>query len=474
MRHFFTLGMSLVTLLAAGQEVESITDTTEIQLAEEDLTYKEDTTLYTFYALPQEVEFVPGDDDPALIRERLTRIQRSIPFTYNTKVHAFINYFTVRDREYTKMVARRRSLYFPLLEKYLAKYNMPDELKYLSVIESGLNPKAISRARAVGLWQFMSPTGRHYGLHIDWYLDERMDPEKSTDAACRYMRDLYVMFNDWELVLAAYNAGPGNVKKAIRRSGYKKTFWEIYPYLPRETRSYLPQYVAVTYALNYMAEHNFLDAEHEVALPSDTLTVTQFLHFETFANLTGTCVEDLQRLNPSVLRNAIPDMTHSFILNIPQTITPTLTANRNMILDSASKTGKKELEVLAKNTEGSTYGRDRIIYRVKSGDVLGSIALRYNVRVSDLKKWNNLNSNTIRVGQRLNIWIKQPTQVATVTPPATKPLPVPDSKTYVVQPGDTLWDISRKYQGLTIEKIKQLNNLSSANIQPGQKLIIAQ
>jgi membrane-bound lytic murein transglycosylase D len=473
MRHFFTLGMSLVTLLAAGQEVESITDTTEIQLAEEDLTYKEDTTLYTFYALPQEVEFVPGDDDPALIRERLTRIQRSIPFTYNTKVHAFINYFTVRDREYTKMVARRRSLYFPLLEKYLAKYNMPDELKYLSVIESGLNPKAISRARAVGLWQFMSPTGRHYGLHIDWYLDERMDPGKSTDAACRYMRDLYAMFNDWELVLAAYNAGPGNVKKAIRRSGYKKTFWEIYPYLPRETRSYLPQYVAVTYALNYMAEHNFLDAEHEVALPSDTLTVTQFLHFETFANLTGTCVEDLQRLNPSVLRNAIPDMTRSFILNIPQTITPTLTANRNMILDSASKTGKKELEVLAKNTEGSTYGRDRIIYRVKSGDVLGSIALRYNVRVSDLKKWNNLSSNTIRVGQRLNIWIKQPTQVATVTPPAIKPLPVPDSKTYVVQPGDTLWDISRKYQGLTIDKIKELNNLSSANIQPGQKLIIA-
>ena len=267
------------------------------------------------------------------------------------------------------MVIRRKRLYFPVFEKYLSHYGLPDELKYLSIIESGLNPKAISRARAVGLWQFMYATGRHYNLKADWYIDERMDPEKSTDAACRYLRDLYGMFNDWELALAAYNAGPGNVKKAIRRSGYKKTFWEIYPHLPRETRSYVPQFVAMIYTMNYLEEHNFIDAENEMPMPYDTLHVNSYLHLETFANLTGVCLEDIQKLNPSILRNALPDATKTHVLKIPSIAIEQLQENRLAILDSASKVGKKELEVLARNTEGSTYGRDRIIYRVAMGSL---------------------------------------------------------------------------------------------------------
>jgi membrane-bound lytic murein transglycosylase D len=466
-------------LTAYAQQPDTVVvDTLEIAVAEEELLYKEDTTASVSYELPSEIEYIPGDDLPAIVKDRLQCLQQTIPLTYNDRVHSFINYFTVRDREYTRMVAARKNIYFPLFEKYLAKYGLPDELKYLAIIESGLHPKAVSRARAVGLWQFMSPTGRHYGLHHDWYIDDRMDPEKSTDAACRYLRDLYGMFHNWELALASYNAGPGNVKKAVRRSGYKKSFWEVYQYLPRETRSYVPQFVAIIYAMNYLDEHNFYNVGDEVLIPYDTLVVKKFLHFNTFANLTGVCLEDLQKLNPSVQRNAVPHIGRTFTIKIPVIAKDVLMTNRFAILDSASQVGKKELEVLAKNTEGSTYGRDRIVYRVKSGDVLGGIAMRYRVRVNDIRRWNNISSNTIHVGQRLNIWLRQPagnTAVASTAAPSKQitPAPIPLSKMYTVQNGDTLWDISRKFEGLTIEKLKQLNNLANSKIQPGQKLVIA-
>lgn len=477
-RLLFILLIGTLTLSVYAQDPEPAVDSLELAVVEEEIVFKEDTTDYVFYALTADVEYIPGDDSPSLIRDRLQCLQQTIPLEYNDRIHSFINFFTVRDREYTRMVARRKNLYFPIFEKYLAKYGLPDELKYLSIIESGLNPKAVSRARAAGLWQFMSPTGRYYGLHQDWYIDERMDPEKSTDAACRYLRDLYRMFGDWELALASYNAGPGNVKKAIRRSGYKKSFWQVFPYLPRETRSYVPQFVAIIYAMNYLDEHNFYDIGEEMPIPHDTINTSNFLHFNTLANLTGICLEDLQKLNPSVQRNALPQTSKSFTLKIPTMAKEMLAQNRAAILDSASRTGKKELELLARHTAGSTYGKDRIVYRVKSGDVLGSIAMRYKVRVSDIQKWNNLSGNTIRVGQYLNIWLKQPdggiSTVNAKSPQKAKVLaPIPDSKTYVVQPGDTLWDISQKFEGLTIEKIKQFNNLSTSKIQPGQKLVIA-
>lgn len=454
-----------------------VVDSLEVAVAEEDLLYKSDTADFVYFTMPAELEYIPGDDDPGLIRDRLACIEKTMPLVYNERIHAFITYFTVKDREYTRMMMRRKNLYFPLFEKYLAKYRLPDELKYLSIIESGLNPRATSRVRAVGLWQFMSATGKYYGLNNNWYIDDRMDPEKATDAACRYLRDLYGMFHDWELALAAYNTGPGNVKRAIRRSGYKRSFWEIYPNLPRETRSYVPQFVAITYAMNYLDEHNFFDEGEEMLPQYDTIQITKFLHFETFASLTSSCVEDLQRLNPSVQRNAIPETNKVYTLYVPQEAKNTLLVNRFAILDSASKVGKKELDVLARNTEGTTYGRDRIVYRVRSGDVLGSIAIRHGVRVNDLKKWNNLRSNRIHIGQRLNIWLRQNTNATDVlagtkTKTALPAVPIPGSKTYTVQPGDTLWDISKKFEGLTIEKIKSLNNLNSSKLQPGQKLII--
>ncbi|MFD1000566.1 LysM peptidoglycan-binding domain-containing protein [Ohtaekwangia kribbensis] len=466
--------------LTYGQIVQQpdsvVVDSLEVAEAEEEMLYKEDTVDFVYFALPTELEYVPGDDDPAVIQDRLACISKRIPLVYNDRIHAFINYFTVRDREYTKMIMRRKNLYFPIFEKYLAKYNLPDELKYLSIIESGLNPRAISRVRAVGLWQFMSATGKYYGLHNDWFIDERMDPEKSTESACRYLRDLYNMFHDWELALAAYNTGPGNVKRAIRKSGYKRTFWEIYPNLPRETRSYVPQFVAITYTMNYLDEHNFYNEGEEKLVTSDTLHVNKYLHFETFANLTNACIEDLQRLNPSIQHNALPETHKPYVLYVPKASKDLLALNRYAILDSASKVGRNELLALAKKTEGSTYGRDRIVYKVRSGDVLGSIAIRHGVSVTNLKKWNNMRSNTIRVGQRLNIWLKgsprSTTMVASAKQTNTTPTAIPDSKTYTVQPGDTLWHISRKFEGLTVDKIKSMNNLGDNKLQPGQKLII--
>lgn len=479
-KHFLILSLYFLALPAAFSQTESdttIVDSLEVAAAEEEMLYKEDTADFVYYSLPSDIEFIPGEDHPDLLADRLACIQKSIPLRYNDRVHAFINYFTLKDRDYTRMMMRRKNLYFPVFEKQLAKYKMPDELKYLAIIESGLNPRAVSRASAVGLWQFMSPTGRYYGLYQDWYIDDRMDPVKATDAACRYLKDLYGMFKDWELALAAYNTGPGNVKKAIRRSGYKRSFWEIYPFLPRETRSYVPQFVAIIYTMNYLEEHNFIDEGEERLMACDTLMVNKFLHFETLASLTGVCLEDIQKLNPSVRHNALPDDSKKYTILIPSLAKDHLNLNRLAILDSASKVGRKQLESLARSWAGGTYGRDRIVYKVRSGDVLGAIAIRHGVRVADIRKWNNLNSNTIRIGQRLNIWVKSSGSSAIVASNArptrtTNTGSLPGSKTYVVQPGDTLWDISRKFDGLTIEKIKTLNNLSNSKIHAGQKLIV--
>jgi membrane-bound lytic murein transglycosylase D len=450
-----------------------VIDSLEVAEAEEEMMFKTDTADYIYYALPTELEYIPGDDHPSLIEDRLLCLEKNMPLHYNDKIHAFINYFTVRDREYTKMIMRRKNLYFPLFEKYLAKYGLPEELKYLSIIESGLNPRAVSRVRAVGLWQFMSATGKYYGLSNNWYIDERMDPEKSTDAACRYLRDLYGMFHDWELALAAYNTGPGNVKKAIRRSGYKDTFWEIYPQLPRETRAYVPQFVAMIYTMNYLDEHNFYDEGQEMLVSADTINVDRFLNFETFASLTNVCLEDLHKLNPSILHGALPQTGKSYSIRVPFDAKDKLQSNRLAILDSASKVGRQQMEMLAKNNVETTYGKGKSVYKVRRGDVLGSIAIRHGVTVTQLKKWNNLRTSRINVGQRLTIYQKGGSPaVASRNVKVNAPQALAGSTTYTVQPGDTLWTISKKFEGLTIEKIKSLNKLNDNRIQAGQKLII--
>ena len=261
-------------------------------------------------------------------------------------------------------------------------------------------------------------------------------------------------------------------RKAIRRSGYKRKFWEIYPYLYRETRSYLPQFVAIMYVLNYAEEHNFTSDSYEYTPLLDTVKVNHYVHLGTLANQLSICKEDITSINPGLKRDVIPDIKGNYIIKLPAYAKQELDLNRKLILDSASKVGKKEIALKAKKSAGNTYGRDRVVYRVRSGDVLGTIAERHKVRVSDLKAWNNLRGNTIRIGQKLNIWLK-PGYKAPVTRKSNQIVKLPSgAHTYTVQPGDTLWDISRKFDGLRIEKLKRLNQMKSNKIKPGQKLIV--
>ena len=432
--------------------------------------------------IEEELEYVPAEDNYDWIADKLSCLESDVPLTFNDRVYAFIKHFTTKDRDFIKRVIKRKELYFPVFEMYFEKHGLPDELKYLSIIESALNTKASSRVRAVGLWQFMSYTGRSFKLHQDDYIDERQDFELATDAACKYLGQLYGMFDDWELALASYNTGPGNVRKAMRRSG-KDKFWDIYPYLHRETRAYLPQYVAVLYIMNNLDEFNFQvkEEEKQYMIAYDTIMVNSYVHLPTLADQLGLCPEELELVNPGLLWNAVPESNKKYPLRIPSQTMDLLASNRAVYLDSASKVDKEKIKRLAGSVEGSTYGKDKVVYRVRSGDVLGKIASRFNVRVSDLKKWNNLHSDMIRVGQRLNIWLKPGNYVASKTTPkpairqVTPPPVTTDAegiKTYTVQPGDTLWDISKKFDGISIEKIKQLNGLSSDQIKPGQKLKI--
>ena len=421
---------------------------------------QEETPLYEVY------DYMP-DIPYAGIEERYNNLDLTIDIAFNESVAAFVNYFTVRDRGYTREMLRRQEIYFPIFEKYLKKHDLPQELKYLPIIESGLNPKATSGPQAVGLWQFMAPTARERGLKIDWYIDERMDPEKSTEAACLYIKWLYGVFKDWKLTLAAYNSGIGNVKRAIRRSGNKNDFWKVYRFLPRETRSYVPQFAAIVYAMEYADVHNIYTEDPLYPTDFDRVKTNQFVYLKAFAEESGIPIETLTQLNPEIKKGAIPEQAKNFELKIPKAYKEDFIKNEIQILAKA-ESGKSEFEKLAKNMPGSTFGKEKVIYRVRSGDVLGTIARKHNVRLADLKSWNKIRGSMIRVGQKLNIYTGPDFYEKSTVRLVNQP--IPDSKLHIVQPGDTLWDISRMYKGLSIDRIRELNSLKSNSIKAGMQL----
>lgn len=418
-------------------------------------------------------DFVPEESD-SIIGERVKTIESDLPITYNKTVQGFINYFAIRNRDYTRKMLKRSEMYFPLFEEELKKQNLPIALKYLTIVESGIDPRAKSHAGALGLWQFMPSTGKMYKLDYDWYIDERMSPYKSTEAACNYLKALHGMFNDWELALAAYNCGPGNVRRAIRRSGYKETFWEIYNYLPKETRSYVPQFMAVNYVMRFAAEHNLFVEEEEIkSLPTtDTLLVNQYLNLEVFSKELNICLDDLLDLNPDIKRNVIPAHLTNFKLLVPAKKMTFLQNNLDSILVTSNHKGTETLNTKtpSKHTS-SSQGKVKVVYRVKSGDAVGKIAQKYNIRIRDLRTWNNLKGNLIHPGQKLVVYkhssyfkSKKPAIVA-----AKKSISRNNLKIYTVKSGDSLWSISHKH-GLTVSQLKSLNNLKSNNLRPGQKL----
>ncbi len=430
-----------------------------------------------------------------LIADQLSCLQNEIPLSYNNTVQSFINYFTIRKRSYIRTMLSRQHIYFPLYENTLKQNKLPDELKYLSIVESGLNPRAVSPARAVGLWQFMSYTGREYGLQQDAYIDERMDPVKATQAGCRYLQNLYNMFGDWELAMSAYNCGPGNVRRAIRRSGNKTAFWDIYPYLPRETRSYVPMFVAVTYVMNHHKDYNIRPDAEPPFIAYDTIHVNQHLDLELFAKQLNVPLDDFKFLNPQLKRNVIPAHFKNYALRVPRNAMDSLAINRQAILDSAAHTSPQTAELLAAaetapgrhTASSSSNGRTKVTHKVTRGDALGKIADYYNVAVADIRKWNHLRGSSIRAGQRLAIWVREQTvssSEAKASPAPAKAKAAPSSataslakaptkgKVYRVQPGDTLWSISKGHGGISVERIKKMNKLRSNELKPGQRLIL--
>lgn len=413
-------------------------------------------------------EYIP-DFTYAEVDKRIKAMKTAMPFELNDRIFSFIQYFTVRNRDYTKMVLARKEKFFPLFEETLLKHEMPKEIEYLAIVESGLDPQIKSRVGAMGLWQFMPATGRMYGMNVNSDVDDRMDPELSTDAAAKYLKSLYRMFGDWEVAMAAYNCGPGNVRKAIRKSGGKKTFWEIYNHLPKETRSYVPQVQAFLYLLNHLEEHNFSLEEPTYPIEYEKFRFERALSLEKLSELTNICLKDLEELNPSVKHRNIPVSNRSMEVKIPRTKAPFLKENLAWISDSL---GNPVSELLASNSSPTIIpvekavvsSTGRISYKVKSGDVLGSIASRHGVSVTQVKDWNNLSSNLIKVGQNLYIYSGNPASSSTLAENTGQ-------RTYTVRPGDSLWIISQKHS-LSVEQIKRLNNLNTNNIKPGQKLII--
>lgn len=473
--------------------------------------------------------FYPTDE---LIEDRMSCIQKDVKLTYNAKIKGFIDYFTVKNRNYLAVMEHRKNVYFPIFEEYLRKHNMPDELKYLSIVESGLNPNAISHAGAAGLWQFMPSTGKMYKLHQDFYIDERMDPYEATEAACKYLKELYNMFNDWELALASYNCGPGNVRRAIRKSGYKEDFWGVYNHLPAETRGYVPQFVAITYVMNFLDDYKIGIDTLDYPMAFETVKITEDIDLNRLCKELDVCKEDLKKLNPALKREILPGYL-KYDLRIPSDKMTVWTQKSVAIIDSCrvletekvayeeAKKPSRQYYVVRRgdylgkiadkynvsindikswnNLRGTTihYGQKLVIYSkgspsynnravvtsssskstsqssqskgssksyytVKSGDALGRIASLHNVSVSDLKKWNNLNSTVIQVGQKLVIYSDKPSLKDFQDTP----------KFYMVQPGDTLWSISKKYKNLSVEDIKKKNKLKDENIKPGMKLLI--
>src|SRR5690606_37368712 len=285
----------------------------------------------TIFLLPERFaafsELIPNESDE-VIQDRLSCIKSEIPLTFNPYVRSYVDYFTIRNRKYTRRMLERENVYFPLFEQYLKQYNMPTELKYLAVVESALNPKAKSYVGALGLWQFMPATAGDFKLVQNHFYDERMDPEKSTEAACKFLRQLHRMFGDWELALAAYNCGPGNVRKAIRRSGGKTTFWEIFPYLPKETRGYVPSFTAVMYAMNYAAAPRISSDSLQYAIATETVLVNQGIDPARLSAELNMDPEEVKTPNPALNLDYIPETVQNFAIKVPAEKRPIIAMNR--------------------------------------------------------------------------------------------------------------------------------------------------
>lgn len=501
--------------------IDTVSSDAFVRVVEQSLTlYCQDLSKGANYdsiidALDYEAGTIPDFSDDVYCK-RLAKMNEvsSFGFDCNSVSLSTIKFFASKRRNFARVVLGRSRLYFDLYEEKLMEYGLPLELKYLSVIESGLRPQVKSRAGALGLWQFMYATGKQYGLSENSYIDERMDPVKATDAACRYLKKLYDIYGDWNLALAAYNAGPGNVNKAIRRSGGKRTYWEIRPYLPRETQGYVPNFIAAAYLLTYHAEHNILPVEpslHYYQL--DTLCLNQGIHMQTIEKMVSWTVEDIQTLNPVYKTAYIPPTAPKQCLTGPLekigllvSLEDSLYALEQRIYNSGNyntlpsdvSVNQNDQLVVSNPSKAIDIPKTKVVtvinytyHRVKAGETLGSIAAQYSVSIQEMMEWNEMDNPRINVGQLLKIQTKVSTTVENEEyvqavkdsiananqpqieqPKQTQPEPVQPKRYYTVRSGDTFSRVASRH-GLTMHQLQRLNpGVSPSRIRVGQRLRI--
>jgi len=419
--------------------------------------------------------------DDSLIAKRIDIMNINSPFEYkyNQEVKQWIKYY-LKHKQFLGRIIGLGELYFPIFEETFSKYEVPLELKYLAVVESALNPNAKSRAGAVGLWQFMYRTGLLYDLNVTSYVDDRRDPYKSTEAAARHMRDLYDIYNDWALVLAAYNAGAGRINRAVLNSGGKTNYWEILPYLPAETRNYVPAFIAVSYVMSYYKELNIVPSPPKFKdVEIDTVAIKYNTNLKTISDFFDIPYEDLKFLNPQYIKDIIPSSENQiYCIRIPKKYQMQFYSKEKAFYDTllAQRTITVDTNI-TKNVPALQNTGNVIYHKVQRGQTLSGIAAKYRVTVSDIKRWNNLKSNMIYVGQKLKIYSSTPpSKTSSVTSTnTTNQTSSSSAKTqnivHVVKSGETLSGIASKY-GVSVNNIKNWNNLSSDKISIGQKLII--
>lgn len=410
--------------------------------------------------------YVPTFPD-SVYAERIAKLreQTTIELVYNKHVKGFIDVYAMKKREHTCKILGLADIYFPMFEEALDKYNMPLEIKYLAVVESALNPKAGSHAGAKGLWQFMYGTGKVYKLNVTSLVDDRFDPIKSTEAACQHLLDLYNKYDDWFLALAAYNSGAGNVNKAIRRAGGLKNYWAVWPFLPKETRGYVPAFIAVNYVMNYSQEHNLYPTDPGIMADGvDSVTVHEPLHFDQLNEMLNIPMDDIKFFNPQYKANIIPaNAKNPMSLRLPEKYIDSFIVHEKELYNFVTKKGidKKKLEEEMKKIS------DRSVHIVKSGENLGSIAKKYRISVNQLKTWNKLKGTTIYPGQKLIVYSSgAPMAQAGNSNPVERST---EQKIHTVKSGENLSVIAKKYK-CTVTELKKWNDLKSNTLQIGQKL----
>lgn len=396
--------------------------------------------------------------------------ETTIELVFNRSVKNYINLYAVKKKDLTSRILGLAEIYFPLFEEQLDRFDIPLEMKYLAVVESALIPTAGSRAGAKGLWQFMYGTGKVYGLNVSSLIDERFDPYLSTIAACEHLSDLYDIYGDWSLVMAAYNSGAGNVNKAIRRSGGIKSYWAIWPFLPRETRGYVPAFTAVYYVMTHAAEHNIYPVHPGILHQDiDTVRVHDVLSFDQINEMLGIPMDQLKLLNPLYKKDFIPYKDdEQYVLRLPKKYIGDFINNEQELYAYKTRKGTERDKLLAEIKKA----QERTIHVVRSGENLGLIAKRYHVYVSQLRAWNGMRGSTIYPGQRLVVYPSARYNPVSVPSSATASKSAVPGGTHIVKSGENLGLIAKKY-GCSVAQLKSWNNLRKSTIHPGQKLVVS-